>query len=726
MTSVDIISGIQWEAVKEEWRAREFRSLRLAVEQIEGLELDKVDDLLFERVPPEEGKPATVLVNAFEDAAKTDDGRLLLALYVYIRCLEKWETSEDYPRIRRVLCALGEAVAALPASPTPAAKLAALAVDQAMVINQAMSVEDGLSCSCPVAVGARAGGIVKTLDELWARESADGEGLDGPWDVLRADYKTSRQYFDAVVAVAKAVEAFADQKTPGPIPELAEVLDQLDGSLQGDVYESELRAHRAAFAALGDCAALRRLWIDNAELVYIYPFAVRLDEGGTAAMDDALGASVVEELKQINKLKATARPLIVNDMWDPYGRVDSDERHFGTLIELPELTVETTAREVYPDEVSLITFKAEIRVSSLGNHYLRVTSRLTDNDVHDVNQALRRGSHAMGAEKITCEGRTSDEDRWATIAEYAEEVIDSVAKALAPGPDATAVVSAGAPFHVVLAAREISVRDGQGVAAPATSFDLESAVGASLLFHPVRHLATALEEWVRYPPPVVRNLLGQEAYAGDLVVRTDNTTIVYMPASPEWLIDEYQEMIEFTASLPALLRRWEREAQQAVDAFDDALSRGDVRDLSELELAILEVEQRIRGHLAFLRSPALCRTRGQRRFLDELWAAAGYFILETELDRRLALFAERHERIAALRSRSEERQRRWLEIVLAVLAAFSFAGVLQWIDGTFGEHPPHGWLGVGLEIAMLCVVVAAVMVAASVLRRRASAKDTRE
>ena len=173
------------------------------------------------------------------------------------------------------------------------------------------------------------------------------------------------------------------------------------------------------------------------------------------------------------------------------------------------------------------------------------------------------------------------------------------------------------------------------------------AAGASLLFHPVRYLATSLEEWVRYPRPTVTNLLDGQGYAGDLVVRTDNTTVTYMPASPEWLIKEYGEMIEFVASVPPLFTLWESKALQLGKELDEALSGLEQRiqakeadddpigELHEQEKRIREMESDIRGQLAFLHSPALCRTRAQRRFLDELWEVAGLPALETELERRL-------------------------------------------------------------------------------------------
>jgi hypothetical protein len=699
VTSVQISSGIPWATVQEEWRTREFGTLRRGVESIGGAALDAVDDLLFGPAPLGSEEPHDLLTTAFADAAAHGDGAvLLLALYVYARSLEKWETSEDYQRIEEVLDGFARAAAALPASATPARSLVADVVRQAHLIEDAMSVEDALSCSCPVAFGARARAIVATLDELLDAKAAPDAALDGVRRLVRADAETARRYFRAIGEIGDVLCAFADQQEPGEVAELARVVAQLDGSLEGDVYESELRAYRAALEALGRAASLPRLNVDEAELVYVYPFALEGVDPGEA-VGRALGGATVTPLAERGLAAAPPHALVVNDLWDPYPREGSEQGYSGASIDLPQLNVKTTAHEYI--DFPLLEFTSEIRLSRLGNHYLRVVSQLPYGGLHDVNQALRRGSRAMGEEEI----RSADET-WRRLPDYADDVIAVVAGALG----ATHVTHPVATFHVVLTARAISVRQRSGENRPAGVADLQEAVGGSLLFHPVRHLATALEEWVRYPPPTVTNLLGQEAYAGDLVARTDNTTIAYMPASPEWLVDEYQEMTEFAASLPPLFTLWAREVVACAAKVDRGLPEGsgaavDEEELSRLESRILRLEQRIRRELAFLQSPALCRTRGQRRFLDELWTAAGYPELEAELERQLTLLADRHKRIAALRRRWEERQTKrlgeWLELIGVLLAVTSLAGVFQWIDGTFGSQPPHGELWAWVQAAAL-------------------------
>ena len=466
-------------------------------------------------------------------------------------------------------------------------------------------------------------------------------------------------------------------------------------ALEGDVYQSELKAHRTTLKALADRVEKPRLLIDEAELVYVYPFALEGIEAG-AAVELLLRAAFVPEAAGFPLLKVGE--LERNDIWDR-PNVTEDERYSGASIQLPSFTVTTTAHEFLgPDAHSrtLVLFDAEVRLSRLGNHYVRIVSRLEDAGPHDVNQALRRGSHGMGAETLTFEGHAGEP--WTKVPDYADDVIEVIVDALNAQRDAERppLVSrvADATFQVALAARSISVQHPDRSTSPATLADLKTAVGASLLFHPIRHLATSLEEWVRYPAPDVHNLLGRQGYAGDLVACTDNTTVTFMPASPDWLVDEYMEMVEFVGSIPPLLTLWENQALRLDRALEGSMRSKDVavETLHEQEKEIRELEQRVRRRLAVLGSPALCRTRGQRQFIDALWNAAGLPRLEGELERRLTLLAERHERIAAMiRRKQQEDAERFghrVQIVLGLIAAASLAGVLQWVNDAYDVGGP--------------------------------------
>jgi len=695
---------VAWGEIQRQWREREYDALRYELRDFDARTIRAVDELLFGPGTTTRAKAQAVLTDAFDAASNVPGGgRLLLALYVHGRCLDKWEQSEDYERIRHVVFGLDDVAGGTPQGGSPTEEqLVALVVRQAKTIDGAMSVEDALSCSCPVALEDRSRRLVADLLDLLDREKTLGEGLAEPREVVRADALTSLRYFGAIADVALAVGDWVDQDGPGQTDYFDGVLQTLDQALDGDVYESELRAHHASLVALKESAARPHLRIDAAEVVYVYPFALRWPapepDHDAAVLRTLADDAVVVMLAENGITPAIAHELDINDVWE---RVDVDEKGYaGAAIDLPPLSVLTTG-----DDVPL-GFTAEVRISRLGNHYLRVRSRLDGAGLHEVNQALRRGSHAMGEEEVA-----SGTEVWETVTDYADEVIGAIAAALG----AEKVQNPIARFHVVLAARSVSVKLPDGTTLAATPDSLREAVGASLLFNPVRHLTTSLEEWIRYPAPEVTNVLGPQGYTGDLVARTDNTTVTVMQSSPEWLIDEYEEMIEFVASVPPLLTLWERQAR---DLARDLEEEHSLEKLHEQAGKLLELEQRIRGQLAFLRSPALCRTLGHRQFLDALWTAAGLPALETELERRLTMLADSQARITTRLSWLDEQRRQRLrggaELVLGLLAAASFAGALQWFDAAYDLNGPKWWG----ELSLLVLVIALVSLA--ILRSRRS------
>lgn len=707
------MQAIPWDEIGEEWRARRYAAARGAVRALGSSTVDTVDALLFAPESPTRDAAVRAVEAAFAHAGETPGGDLLLALYLYGRCLEKWEKTEDYDRIELILDALDLVTRA----PTPDddahgdAQLLSILGGQAQLLRTAMGVEDALSCSCPVATGARARSLVTDLDGLLEQELALDDGPDELRALIRSDATASRRYFDAIGEVADGILEFVQLDARGREDfDFGHVLRTLRAAeraddIKGDVYESELRAHRFALEALNEHAREPHLLVDSAEVTYLYPFALRgrsttLEAATTVAR--ALGDAFAEALTG-GIGPVSVRELDLNDLWDAGGgespgggtQDPRDEPGYsGVSIALPPIRVTTTADEE-------LDFTAEVRLSRLGNHHLLVRSELEGARLHEVNQSLRRGSHGMGEEAF--EGL-----EWTTFPRYADAITGTIASAL----DAERVLNPKAPYHVVLAARSISVEQTAESTPRASLSQLQRAVGASLLFHPVRHLTTSLEEWIRYPPPTVDNLLEGQGYAGDLVTRTDNTTVAYMPASPEWLIAEYVEMIEFVSSVPPLLTLWERRAADLDLELKTSLQDEDVsiETLYDQEVRIRELEHEVRAQLAFLRSPALCRTRGQRRFLDALWEAAGLPRLEEELERRLTALAERQERIATmLRRRQREHTERLgyrVEVVLGFIAAASLAGVLQWTDAAFNvDARMWAWIEAGLLGLAAAIVV---------------------
>jgi hypothetical protein len=667
-----------WNRIDGELRRRRVDTLRAQISELTDIDPAELDELL-DPVPSEiEKDPRAVLRDVL---ARAGDETLLVALYVYGLCLQKWERSEDYDRIEHV----GEALAAV----VDEGSLAGVVARRARLVADETTVEDALSCSCPVALGLRALVVKDRLDGLLEEAAVlPGAGRDA----VLADLERACSYYDAVADAAGAVYEFAVEDRPSDAPYFDGVLAKLERLLGGelfrdDVFESELRAHRSALAALKASAPLPRLRLDEARVTYVFPFSLR-GMAPDEVVQEARSPKVVDELARIGLDGAIARELEVNDLWQ---RETGEAGYFGTEIELPLIEVVTTA------DIPVPFTRVELRLSSLGNHYLRASCELGDAGLHEVNQALRRGSRAMGKETFRF-GRETWTDE--TFPGYGETVIGAVARSLG----CTVVTNPRVESHVVVAARRVSLDRRDARKGVPSVESLESAVGSSLLFQPIRHLASALEEWIRYPAVSLVNLLGDEAYRGDLVVRTDNTTIAVMLASPEWLIEEYEEMVEFISSIPALFELWQRQ----IDDVQHVTEETKLDELRARQWDLLDIAREVRQKLTLLHSPALCRTLGQRRFLDRLWERAEFADLEADIERRLGALAAQEEAIAIL---LERRRSQRIEAVLAILAWASVVGVVDFVDTQFDVHG-RGWIWfeVALMLGVLAIVLTVVFV----------------
>ena len=245
---------------------------------------------------------STKLMEAFD--AVNSDTKALLALYFYGLCLNEWEGSERYERIEAVLGALNEVAQKAGAKDkSTGAQLSAIIGRHALHVKDAMAAEQAMNCSCPVAMGARADLVLARVAETSADEAGLGNGLnsDGLRRVVRSDAETSWHYFDALKEVAGAVLDYVETDPVdlhAVVDSLYGVVDSLDApktasALEGDVYESELRPHRASLAEMEAKAAHPRLMLRAAELAYVYPFALgSMEIDAKQIVDAALEESV--------------------------------------------------------------------------------------------------------------------------------------------------------------------------------------------------------------------------------------------------------------------------------------------------------------------------------------------------------------------------------------------------------------------------------------------------
>jgi hypothetical protein len=666
------------------------------------------------------------------------------ALYVYARALGEWEQTDEYDRIKLVTRELGNAVRAPDRRDAPDGQVLQVIADQAELIGEAMDVENGMNCSCAVAMGRHAGRLVEGMTALLARQDLlAGAGSSGVLAQLRSDARCHRVAYEAVREMADGLYDFL-MDGGNDVAVLARVADRLraaedDPAVRGDVYASELRTYRTAVEALESAAESPRLILDAADITYLYPFALGPPKKETERAEPpaaAVAQAPAESSDAAPGDEPEKLPDQAFDEWERWrlgaARVRPEraekyertgmwrDRHPGCLVALPLLEIDTTAGE------RLRGLTPEILIHKDGNHYLRITYplapvRVADGagrpaDLHDLNQAMRRASRGMGAERIAAASAadalgTRSGASWPRLMVYAEEIIMGVARALGREVE----VDVDRDCHVVITAREVSVEDRSG-RRPAGPADLREAVGSSLLLNPVRQLATSLEEWIRYPPPRSADLLDGLGYSEELVVRTANTTVLFTPASPDWFTDQYREMAEYIASLPALLHdQYNRlhghaeQLRQDLHGAEDMPVTPALADLHKRDIELRELESSFRGRAEDIRAPALSRTFTQRELLRRLWDASGLSDLERGVSRQHEVLQAVAERLSAtlksVEQKQHERRQRLLQVLGALLTALSITGVLSWANALDQE----GLTTILAEVLLLALIIVLVI-----------------
>lgn len=692
-----------WDAIRGDFKRRQTRVVRRELARVTGIDVNRLSEVL-------DGDNDDASVSALQaafNACAAGEHDVLLAAYLYAVGLDEWEHSADWKRIRRLDRLVRRAK---PPTPDPVVELF---LHQLTSLGEAMAVENGLNCSCPTSVETRAAAVIASAEAAIECVTALGPNLTPAAAILHEMASAELAFFQGVKAAAAAVQTYIDGGPDAPAAlngvavELA--LAENAPALTGDVYASELHAHRLTIESMA--AGWPRLHVDRAKVVWCYPFAVN-----GPPPTEVLG---VVSTQAARWTFAGLSPIdigevVLTDLWN--GQLLADRRYRCLGVTLPGPSVQTTGHPV-----PITGYAMELRFSRLGNHYLRIERWEEDATLHDVHQAMRRATAHMGAEAVTC-----DSHEWEGIADLARAILDDLGRALAASfPVATTLIS-DTEVHVIVATRAVSIENADGQRSDASTEKALATTGATLFLHPVHQAATSLEEWIRYPRIDFRdlNLLAEPGFAGDVAVRTSNTTFLLTPGAPDWLALEYEEMAEFVASLPTLLDSWRRTievlvAQAADDMRADISDPEALRDVEERQLELRRTITDARMMLANLHSGALCLTSVQRRLLDRIYDAAHLSHVERDLQAQFDVAAEMYAQLASVRARIEEEQReladqrvqsnrRVFELAIAVLSITGIAELAGLINSAFGISETGRRLEVYIIIGLV-VIVGAVL-----------------
>ncbi|MDG4833095.1 hypothetical protein O7627_27870 [Solwaraspora sp. WMMD1047] len=643
-------------------------------------------------------------------AATVPDAAPLFVLYLKHWCDEAWESAWYVEPVLNVMRHAGRCWAGLAGSAKPAdPELTGLAVRLLEVLDGEMATFNAGSCGSLAEWGRLASRTAELASALEADAAAFTETPVGA--AIAGQAGDDAAYYRALAGGAYAVHrhfagppadpaaddgaasdgAASDGAVGGSAAELARAVAALRAAeerLPDGVARSELRAHRYNVEALAAAADRPWLRLDHGKVVYLYPFGLYADTSGDRdnGVPDTRDLDAVPDFAEqmVDAACRTAHrwtvagwriadqphlvveELLLDDIWkgdDPLGR-----QYSGMAVALPDLTTTDVDRP----GAAPATIRAELRLSRLGNHYLRLECELSEATPPEVYAAMLRAAPEFGdLVQLGTPLRPADDpagsDRaWRRLSDFATEVIGDAAGQLAThsGLEVRASVRPGM-YHVLVSVDRGALvpTDGGDPVPTATAYDAAGAIGAQQLCHPVRHGFSSLAEWLRYPvQPGTLPVVDVPEFAGDLLLRTCNTTLVVTPGTPDYMLGTIEETAEFVASLDGMFAGWQDQVAEYYSDVKRHLARmvarleqgesppdpadlasaayeRDTRELVEMQ-GRLEAQQ-LRLHqfvmasrlsLMFVTSPALVTSPVVRTTIDKLLEAAKFDALRRDFE----------------------------------------------------------------------------------------------
>jgi len=669
-----------------------------------------------------------VMDAAFRVAVDTPLGAALLCCYVRNLCEQAWKNSYHFDRMWATLRGarrawLDHRAAAWHDADRAVTDVMCLLLE---VLDWEIAVENemiGNNLERLAVAARRAAGCAGA-----AVVAAEGIRCQHPQfaDFASAAAGASRQVDLALAEAGRALHGFLSAETGGDSGPLDAALRRLAGVERGFECDrdqrSELRAYRNSLAAICAHAASDWLHIDEGTVVHAYPFAVR----GMQPVTVVAAARASGNSWNLDGVRPEAvhQTLYLDDIWN--GSDAMGRRYEGAVIVLPEVTIDDL------DGRPLARLAADLRLSELGNHYLRLRADLREVSAHDLYGAMLRSAPEHAEVRVRCGG---SDRMWPRLSAFAVDVIDSVGEWL--GPPAAVSVRPGM-FHVLVTVLEASLSAGPD--APRhrrrpvrTTEELLGAVGGGVLQQPVPNIIGAPVEWVHYAGRCDDLTAEVGGRRDELIGQTCNTTVIAALGSPAYCISTRLTVAEFVASLEGLFAGWfdalaivlDRVTKQAGWSGSDAVD--DVEELTRRAQLLEEEQMRLytfaadaRSTLDLIRSPALVASPLVSRELLALLRASSFDRREAELSRNIdavlderlgywldALVRRRREKEAQQARDRERRQRVRLDTMLAVIAAVGISGLGQIAQAGYDLRRLDA-LTVIIVIVTICVLVGAV------------------
>lgn len=559
------------------------------------------------------------------------------------------------------------------------------------------------------------------------------------------------------------------------------------------VFRSEARAQGRALdamlALLGEGEgreAEPTLVVDQGEVHYLYPFGLPVDADG----EDPAQA-LLEGLRAMSspgrELVLAGCPVTVEDVLQTELFVQASgvleagaSSRSGAWLVFADhrLVLETSAGVRYAG------LDIEVLLGPLGNHLVRVSvstatplrwctadadhgeirpcpgewqaipSRWTP---HELDLFVRRGGTDFGDERLyfAPEGGDLAHDPppasagWTSIIELAARVVaDLGALAAAPGGGAGEAREVTADelrqqAHVLVVLSEAGRAIDGRTARIGTPADLAACRGAVPVLTSQPPSPRVPDEWTCAPPLAPSLLTGSDGLVGSMdsqILCNGDTTLMFVPSSPNWQVIEDRELVMFALSLGSAYARQRRlllvgsEQAMRLDTSEEftAWSR---QELDEMAAAVRVAEQRLTRHVGFAdslldhaRGAVVIRPRRDRALLDHVAGRSGVVDLQEAMSLSRQTAADRLADLRDVAGRVVEAQRSrgqaWVERFLLAMAVLGFIDLLWWFfdvqrDAYAWNWTAYFWAGFS---ALLLV---GALIGVAVFRRTGSATRRR-
>jgi hypothetical protein len=459
---------------------------------------------------------------------------------------------------------------------------------------------------------------------------------------------------------------------------------------------SKLNAHRQALERLQETQDEKQPWmrVDEGRIVYLFPFGVT-----------GIGyETITSRLKWAHERGSEGSPVRPTavldhftyhaDIWEP--RLEKGKRFDGFEVLLPKV-------RLHVDAETTEDLNASVRFSPMGVHCLRLERTVEDLYPSELHAAMFRAAREHGTIEVSCDGT---DQTWDRLSRFARDLIQrQLREQLSKEEEHSPVTIQRGRSHVLVRILRASERRREfephigGMDRPMVQDGrrLLTLVGASVLLHAAPDAKESLWDWVRLSDDHSKRIWNQRN-RGDLLISTENTTVIAALDAPNFISGDLEAIAEFTACLSGTLAAWNHQLdayRASVTGFITAYNRPGADRSAQLEAMkaarsrMLGFESETRQVISLLHSPNLLRSPSNAAALRRLLAVSG-------VDEQLETFeaglgevmADQSE--ATLQRWEGDRQQRMRDSTTAAVSALSICAAIG-IWQSAKVWTPVGW-----------------------------------